>query len=157
MRLSEAAGNAGALSIIILNSRMTPLLLSARMLAAAPALRGSASDALPPQSKRFNGDVDVSQEVFDAARAAVLTTLTPERMRETYRTAFAPARKRYTAVVMLPKRTLLHRALAAQTAASAAWADASPTARSSAVLVAGAAGALAVAVVYARWRAWRRA
>ena len=86
----------------------------------------------------------------------MLTTLTPERMQATYRTAFAPARARYTAVALLPKRSPLQRAQALHAAATAAWADASPAARGGAVVVAGAAGALAVAVVYARWRAWRR-
>lgn len=79
----------------------------------------------------------------------MLTTLTPERMQATYRAAFAPARARYTAVALLPRRTLQQRALAA-------WADASPAARGGAVVMAGATGALAVAVIYARWRAWRR-
>ena len=108
------------------------------------------------QSKRFDGNLDAYHEAVDAARAAVLSTLTPERMQATYRSVFAPARARYTAVALLPKRTLLHRALAVQAAVTAAWTDASPAARGGAVVVAGAAGALAAAVVYARWRAWRK-
>ena len=103
----------------------------------------------------FDGDVDAYQKALDTTRSAVMTTLTPERMRATYCTAFGRARERYTAVALKPKRTLLQQALAAQVAVSAAWADASTAARGGAVLVAGAAGVLTVAVVYARWRAWR--
>ena len=163
--IGSGAGSAGAvLSIIKLNSRMTPMRGSGAALGAARgAAEHTASSAVRAlllthsvsQSKRFNGDVDAYQEALDNARSAVLTTLTPERMRATYCTAFAPARERYTAVALKPKRTLLQRALEAQIAASAAWADASTTARGGAVLVAGAAGVLTVAVVYARWRAWR--
>ena len=76
-------------------------------------------------------------------------------MRATYCTAFAPSRERYTAVALKPKRTLLQRALAVQVAATTAWAEASTAARGGAVLMAGAAGVLTTAVVYARWRAWR--
>ena len=160
MRLSEAASAMSALRCryIKLNSRMTP-----DRAVAAPQQRGTqrcgCSDThltpFLPQSKRFDGDVDAYQEALDSARSAVLTTLSQERMRETYCAAFAPARERYTAVALKPKRTLLQRAMAVQTAASTAWAEASTTARGGAVLVAGAAGVLTVAIVYARWR-WSR-
>jgi hypothetical protein len=153
MRLSEAPGNAGcSVDYQIKQSHDA----SSGSCGACGSCTLPQSDAASSKSKRFNGDVDAHHEVMDSARAEVLTELTPERLRATYRSAFAPAQARYTAVALLPKRTLLQRALAAHTAASAAWADAGPAARGSAMLVAGAAGALAAAVVYARWRAWRR-
>lgn len=99
--------------------------------------------------------MDAHQETLDAARTTVLASLTPERLRETYRSAFAASRTRYTAVALLPKRTFSQRALAVTAAGTAAWADASFAARGGAVLAVTATGALAVAVAYARWRAWR--
>ena len=107
------------------------------------------------QSARFDGDVDACHAAHDAARDAVLSALTPEALRDVHRTLWPhPARGRYTAVTLLPARTLTERAAAAHAAAAAAWADASAAKRT---LVAAAVGGLAAALVYTRWRAWRRA
>ena len=124
-------------------------------LLACACLRYSPLTPFLPQSKRFNGDVDAYQAVLDVTRGEVLATLSPELVRATYCAAFAPARERYTAVAIKPKRSLLQRALALQVAATTAWAEASTTARGGAVLVVGAAGVLTVTIVYARWRVWR--
>jgi hypothetical protein len=110
------------------------------------------------QSKRFNGDIDAYSEAQDAAREKVLAALSPAALRDVYQTLWPhPARFRYTAVTLLPQRSLLDRAVAAHAALAAAWDDSHPAARGGAVLAAGALGALAAAAAYARWRAWRRA
>jgi hypothetical protein len=97
-------------------------------------------------------------EAHDDARAAVLVALSPAALREVYRTLWPhPARSRYTAVTLLPRRGLAARLLSAHAAMADAWDAATPGARGGAVLAAGALGALAAAAVYARWRAWRRA
>lgn len=102
-----------------------------------------------PQSKRFDGDLDASAEAQDAARTTVLKALSCDALQNTYQTLWPPARARYTAVSLLPRRTMLERALHAHTALASWWRDAPTATRGAAVLTVGALGAL---LVYSRWR-----